>query len=396
MAEFTVSYGPSDSMTALVDRFNKRFEGEYKAVHREMPADTGQYFDLMRTEFQAGGGDIDVITGDVIWPASFAAQGWIVDLSDRFPEEERKKFLDGPVQANTYDGKVWGVPWYTDAGLLYYRKDLLEQSGFSEPPKTWDELKAMALKTKQDTGIKYGFVFQGANYEGGVVDGLEYIYSHGGQVLDPNDASKVIIDSPESVAGLTTQRSMIADGVAPEAVANFTESESSSAFLNGDAVFCRDWSYIYALAGDPESSSIKQGQIGVAPLPAAEGGKSVSGLGGWSFYINSTSDEQDAAWEFIRFATSAEQQKILAMEEGLGPTRKELYKDQEVLNKLPVAELGREAFENAQPRPKSPYYGDMSFEMAEQFNASLKGEVSPEQAIKTLQTNLTSIVEQEN
>ena len=95
-----------------------------------------------------------------------------------------------------YDGKIYGVPWYTDAGLLYYRADLLEKSGYSEPPKTWAELEEMGLKTAQDQGIDNAFVFQGDQYEGGVCNGLEYIWTHGGNVLDPADPSKVVSRQP--------------------------------------------------------------------------------------------------------------------------------------------------------------------------------------------------------
>ncbi|MEW6638378.1 MAG: extracellular solute-binding protein, partial [Actinomycetota bacterium] len=169
--EFIFSFGPDESGTLqeLVKRFNERFEGEYTANYREMPADTGQYFDKLRTQFQAGGGDIDLIGGDVIWPAQFAANGWIVDVSDRFPESERQRFLPGPIESLTYEGGIYGVPWFTDAGMLYYRQDLLEEAGFSEPPQTWEELKEQAKKAAQDNDIRNGFVFQGSNYEGGVV-----------------------------------------------------------------------------------------------------------------------------------------------------------------------------------------------------------------------------------
>src|SRR5215210_3324889 len=140
------SMGPDDTGTLpdLIDKFNKQHKGEFQVKYREMPSDTGQYFDQLRTEFQAGGGEIDLIGGDVIWPAQFAANGYILDLSDRFTEEDRQVFLPGPVASNTYEGKVFGVPWFTDVGLLYYRKDLLEENGFNEPPRTWDELKEQA------------------------------------------------------------------------------------------------------------------------------------------------------------------------------------------------------------------------------------------------------------
>src|SRR4028118_2442486 len=101
-------------------------------------------------------------------------------------------------------------------------------------------MKDQAQKVMQDQGTKFGFVFQGAEYEGGTVNGLEYINSHGGDVLDPNDASKVIIDSPESVAGLETEYSMVTDGVTPQAVGTYPEPASEAPFLGGDAGFLGD------------------------------------------------------------------------------------------------------------------------------------------------------------
>ena len=206
-----LSHGPEQSgvLQKQLDAFNQQNKGEVQVEWRQMPADTGQYFDQLRTEFQAGGGEIDVISGDVIWPAQFAANGWIMDLSDRFPASEQQKFLPATIESNLYEGAIYGVPWFSDVGMLYYRKDLLEQSGISAPPATWEELKQMAEQVRQESGTRYGFVFQGANYEGGVVDGLEYIWTHGGDVLDGNN---VVIDSPESAAGLATERSMVTDG----------------------------------------------------------------------------------------------------------------------------------------------------------------------------------------
>src|SRR5215204_5652111 len=391
--ELIFSMGPDDTGAYhdLIDKFNEEHKGEFQVRYREMPADTGQYFDQLRTELQAAASEIDVIGGDVIWPAQFAANGWILDVSDRFPESERQQFLPAPVDSLVYEGAIYGVPWFTDAGMLYYRTDLLDQAGFSEPPKTWEEMKEMALKTAQDTGTQDGFVFQGADYEGGTVNGLEYIWTHGGDVLEGN---KVIIDSPESVAGLQTEHTIVADGVAPQAVSTYKEPETDPAFLGGRSVFARNWPYMYALAQDPETSNIKPEQIGIAPLPAGEGGQSFSGLGGWNMMINATSQKQDEAWEFVKFMTSEEGQRQRALAATLLPTRKALYEDQEVLEQVPVIRLGAEAIQSTKSRPVSPYYSDMSLAMAEQFNLSLKGETSPEEAVQTLQEELTKIVEQ--
>ena len=384
----------SGALKDLIARFNKENKDDITVKWRVMPSQSEAYFDQLRTEFQAQSTEITMMSADVIWPPQFAANGYIADLSDRFTEEMRQDFLQGPVEANTYEGKVWGVPWFTDAGMLYYRKDLLEKSGFTGPPATWDELKEQALKVKQDQGTKFGFVFQGANYEGGTVNGLEYINSHGGQALDPNDASKVTIDSPESAAGLATEHSMVEEVVAPQAVSTYAEPETEAPFLGGDAVFCRNWPYMYALAGT--ENFISRDVIDIAPLPAGEQGKSVSGLGGWNFAINAFVDQeaQDAAWKFIEFMSAPEQQREFSVKGTYLPTLQSLYDDPEVKEAVPTVRLAPQALANAEPRPVSPYYSDMSLKMAEQFNSALKGDTSPEQAVKTLQGELQSIVEQ--
>jgi multiple sugar transport system substrate-binding protein len=393
--EITVGFGreASGTLQKLIDQFNKQNK-DISAKWRNMPTNTEQYFDQLRTQFQAQDGSLTLIAGDVIWPAQLAANSYIIDLSDRFTESMRSKFLQGPVESNTYQGKVYGVPWFTDAGLLYYRKDLLEKAGFSGPPATWDELKEQANKVMQDQGTKVGFVFQGAEYEGGTVNGLEFINSHGGQVLDPNDASKVVIDSPESVAGLETEYSMVTDGVTPQAVGTYTEPESEAPFLGGDAVFCRNWPYMYSLAGTGDF--IKPDLIDVAPLPAGDGGQSVSGLGGWNFFINAFAEQeaQDAAWEFVKFITAAEQQKFFSLGGSYLPTLSALYDDPEIKEKLPTVRLASEALKNTVPRPVSPVYSDMSLKMAEEFNGVLGGDTEPQQAISSLQTELQKIADQ--
>ncbi len=213
-------------------------------------------------------------------------------------------------------------------------------------------------------------------------------------MLDPEDPTRVVVESPETAAGLATERSMITDGVSTRAVLQYKEDESHGAFLRGDSVFLRNWPYVYALLSNPDESSVRPEQVGVAPMPVVEGQQSYSTLGGWNFFINATSDKQDAAWEFIRWMTAPEQLKVNALRGSRLPTRRELYEDEEVLDKVPVARLGKEAIiENSRPRPVSPYYSDMSLEMAEQFRASLGGEVSPEQAVQRLQRNLERIVE---
>jgi len=389
---FSMGTDTSGTLQSLIDEFNKQSEG-FKVTYQEMPTDSGAYFDKLRTQFQAGGGNIDVIGADVIWPAQFAANGWLLDVTDRFPKSEQSQFLDAPIQSLMYDGKIYGVPWFTDAGLLYYRADLLEKSGYSDPPKTWDEMQEMAVKVAKDQKIDYGFVFQGDQYEGGVCNGLEYIWTNGGDVLDPNDPNKVVIDSPEAAAGLAIEQGIVEDGVAPQAVATYTETETDPAFLGNKAVFARNWPYMYALAGTKDYPDVKPEMIGVAPVPVTPGNGLVSTLGGWNMLINAQTDMPDEAWEFVQWMTSEQAQKKRALDASLLPTRPSLYKDKEIKETLPVVVQGEEALKNTKSRPVSPYYSDMSLEMQEQFNGVVKGDTSPEDAVASLQDSLTEIIE---
>jgi multiple sugar transport system substrate-binding protein len=391
---FTSAPDESGTTEKLIDMFNDKNKGKYKVIFHQGNADTGQRFDKLRTQMQAGGEDLDVILGDVIWTAQLAESDWISDLSDRFTESQRKEFLPGSVEAITYEGKTFGMPWFTDTGLLYYRKDLLQESGFDGPPKTWDELKQMTLKVREDAGLEYGFVFQGAAYEGGVCDGMEFIWTHGGEVLDPDDPTRVLVDSPEAIAGLATERSMITEGISPEGVTVYKEDESAGAFLNGDAVFLRQWPYVYALVGTSDYPKLEPEQVGVSELPSADGEPGNGTVGDQPLYISSTATDPDAAWKFIQFLSAPEQQKIRAVEGAYLPTRTALYSDPEIREKVPVVPLAEEALQHTRPRPVSPYYSDMSLEMAEQFNASLSGDISPEEAARTLKEQLERFIKE--
>jgi multiple sugar transport system substrate-binding protein len=390
-------HAPADTTgttSKLIGQFNEKYKGKYKVIFQRGNSDTGQRLDKLRTQMQAGGEGIDIILGDVIWTAELAESGWISDLSDRFPESEQQAFLPGSVEAIIYDGKPYGMPWYTDTGLLYYRKDLLEKSGYDGPPKTWDELKQMTRKVRAESDIRFGFVFQGARYEGGVCDGCEFIWGHGGNVLDPQDPTKVVIDSPQAIAGLETERSMITDGIAPKSVTVYEESETDGVFLSGDAIFLREWPYAYALVGTSDYPNLEPEQVGVSELPSADGKPGNGTVGDQPLYISTSSKYPDAAWKFIEFLTASEQQKFRALEGSYLPTISDLYDDPEIQDSVPVVALAKEALQHTRPRPVSPYYSDMSLEMQDQFHASLRGETTPKEAARTLKSELENIIQQ--
>lgn len=411
VANITFSFGPDDSGTLeeLVSAFNREYEGEIQVEYRQFSRLTDEYFDEITGELRNGGGGVDVIGGDVVWTAEFAENDWIEDITGRmyrdYPLTVPDVFLDAAITSCSYDNRLWGTPWFSDAGLLYYRADLLEDAGFSEPPATWDELSGMAEEIRAENDIRFGFVFQGDEYEGGVVNGCEYVWNAGGQILTGTTSvpstgtppslspNAVAINNPNSIRGLEIERSLVADGISPEEVASYREEDCSDAFLAGDVAFMRGWPFMYALA-EEEGSEVEAGQIGVAPLPTAgPDTRSFSCLGGWNMLINSASENQDAAWEFIKFATSTESQRTRALEGAFLPTLEELYEDREILDNVPVIELGRDIIENnTRTRPVTPFYSEISATLASSFNENLRGEVEPEEAVENLQGELEGIV----
>jgi multiple sugar transport system substrate-binding protein len=166
------------------------------------------------------------------------------------------------------------------------------------------------------------------------------------------------------------------------------------ALLNGDSVFCRNWPYMYGAAGDAEMSKITLNRVGVSPLPVGEDqSQSASCLGGWNLLISASSQMQDEAWEFVRFMTSQENQKMQTLSASTLPTLNALYGNREILEEMPVVVLSKEALQNARPRPVSPYYSQMSRTMAQQFNSVLTSATSPKESGETLQSELQQIIE---
>ena len=141
-----------------------------------LPESADDQHQLMALELNAGLDEFDILELDVIWTAEFAQNGWLVDLKELRADSERVS-LPVAVQTAVWDGRLWAAPYTTDAGLLYYRSDLVEK-----PPTTWEELRDVGFRVGEEQGIA-PFVADGAQYEGMVVQYLEYFWGAGGDVL---------------------------------------------------------------------------------------------------------------------------------------------------------------------------------------------------------------------
>ena len=111
--------------------------------------------------------------------------------------------------------------------------------------------------------------------------------------------------------------------------------------------------------------------------------------------INAQTDMPDEAWEFVKFMSSFESFKFIALNGGYIAARKEILDDTEVQEAIPTVKLAKDVLlDYATSRPVTEFYGDMSLEMQEQFNNALTGDTSPQDAVATLQKGLGSIMQQ--
>ncbi|MGW8288088.1 MAG: ABC transporter substrate-binding protein [Desulfobulbales bacterium] len=343
----------------IIDIFH--WENPDIKIEREIgPHSSTAFHDLLTQKLKNKSSDVDVFFMDVIWPPEFAAAGWAMELDDMFTAEEQQAFLPGTILANTYEGKIYGVPLFIDSGMLFYRKDLLEDYGFT-PPLTWEELVLQAEKIVAGEARAgkdmVGFSGQFKQYEGLVCNMMEYILSNNGKMID--EKGKSHLTDEKTLEAVRFVRDEIIGKAASKGVLTYQEPESLDLFIQGQAVFMRNWPYGWNVSNNPEKSRIA-GKVGIARLPHFQGGESYATLGGWQLGISNYSKNKDAAWKFIQFLTSKRIQRLYAVKAGKAPTRKALYQDQEVIRANPHFADMEEVFLTAYPRPRSPLYPAIS------------------------------------
>ncbi len=391
LTSLTLSVGSAQQKTVarLVQVFEKA-NPNIKVNLLVLPAVSSQQYDRLVPLFMARDSSLDVLYMDIIWPGTFATSGWLEPLDRYFTRNMQKEFLEGTVNANRVNGKIYGVPFFTDGGLLYYRKDLLDKYGY-KPPQTWDELISVAqnvVEKEKDPNLS-GFLFQGARIEGVTCNYLEYLWGMGGDVLDKK--GKVIVDNEKGQAALQLMYDLIYKyKVAPQSVNTQIPDDSRIAFLQGRAVFMRNWTFAWAsLQADP---SVVKGKIGVVPIPHAAGYKSASTLGGWNLAISRFSKQKEQAWKLVQFLTNFESQKDMALNESTLPTRDAVYQDPAVLAQNPWFSSFHAGLTAGHPRPLHPLYVKISDVIQQEVNAALAKLKTPDEAMKTIGQRVRDIV----
>jgi multiple sugar transport system substrate-binding protein len=338
----------------------------------------------MVLELNSGGGEFDILSVDVVWIGEFAGNGWLADLEDLRPQIEQVS-LPGPLQSAIWNGRLWAAPYTTDAGLLYYRTDLVDH-----PPSTWQELMDVGLRVGKEHGIA-PFVGQGMQYEGLVVNYLEYFWGAGGELFTP-DGANVLFQEEPALQAIEFMKAALRNSFYAPGFNTMKEEDARNAFQSGRAVFMRNWPDAYELMSgqDPRNPSAVAGKFAIAPLPTFTGEETVTGLGGHNLGVSRFSDHAEAAKEFVRFAsTTPDVQRSLAQRYSEAPTMASVYRD---LGGDPVMALLGRVLPSAKPRPPTPQWAAVSEVIQREVFAAYNGERDPRAAVAAIRAVLESTI----
>ncbi|WP_271898776.1 extracellular solute-binding protein [Candidatus Phyllobacterium onerii] len=332
---------------------------------------------------QGSGGGYDVVLFDVIWPAEYATNKVLVDVTDKITPEMKAGVLPGAWTTVEYDGKRYGMPWILDTKYLFYNKEILEKAGIKTPPKTWAELAEQAKIIKDKGLLATPIAWSWSQAEAAICDYTTLVSAYGGSFLKDGkpvfatggglDALNYMVDSYKS--GLTNPNSK-----------EFLEEDVRRVFQNGEAAFALNWTYMYNMANDPKDSKVA-GKVGVVPAPGVEGKSTVSAVNGsMGLGITTTSKHPDEAWKYITFMTSQATQNQYAKLSL--PIWSSSYDDPAVSkNQEELIAAAKVSLAAMYPRPTTPKYQELSTGLQQAIQEALLGQAAPEDALKTAVEN---------
>ena len=398
--EITISCGAVGEEREFCEQAARSWAEETgNTVYIDVPPEaTNERYFAYLLDLGDGVDSVDVYQIDVIWPGLLARH--FVDLREYLPDEVIDAHYPTMIANNTVDGRLVGMPWYTDVGLLFYREDLLEQYGF-EVPTEWSEMADMALAiqlAEREAGRNglWGYVFQGAPYEGLTCNVLEWVASYGGGTV-VNDDGEITINNPMAAVAINRAAGWVGT-IAPERVVNYREEDARIHFQQGNAVFMRNWPYAWALLNSDDSPV--QGRVGVAALPRGGlRGHSVATLGGWQLAVSRYSRHPAEAADLVRYLSSAGVQRARAIEGSYAPTIPALYEDPEVLAANPLFGELSGILENAVARPTAStgeHYMAVSTRLWEAVNYVMLGATSARESLSQLEDQLRLIMARDN
>jgi multiple sugar transport system substrate-binding protein len=401
--EFMATYAPETSSMAAAEGITIRGlfmkqasyqEGDVQAMTDEfMAANPGVNVELDFVSYEAlhdkivtaaasGAGTYDVVLMDCIWPAEFASAGFIVDVTDRLSEEMMADIFPGALEAVTYQGRRYGMPWVNDVLYFYYNDAMLAEAGFDAPPKTWTEVREMSMAAKEQGLVEYPFIEYFQQDEGLTIAYSYYLQAFGGKFF--NEDNSPAFNSPEGIAALQYLVDGMNDEMYNPSSLESTYEEVRRAFSQGNSLFSVNWAYQLNLANDPAESQIA-GNAKIALMPG-EAIPSATINGGMGLAVTADSEHPEEAWDYILFLASKPIQKRYSANSL--PIWISLFDDPEVAEmqndvarEMDFLNLSKQQYEYIKNRPIVPFYSETSEILAREVQAALTGSKTAEQAL---------------
>ncbi|HLX29136.1 MAG TPA: ABC transporter substrate-binding protein [Casimicrobiaceae bacterium] len=386
--------GGSQQRTDLARKMFDAFEKQNPGVKITLESG-GATSELQRqylsTLLGAKDSSLDVLILDIINPAQYYAAGWIEPLDRYLGAKDAKsymsQYLPAYATADVIDNKIVALPDFADAMFLYYRKDLLDKYGV-KPPATWDDLATESEKIQkgENNPNLQGLSFQGAPIEGAVCTFLLPYWSQG------KDYQKgVPLDKKAAVTGLDMWLGMVDKGVAKKNIAEVKTGDTVNEFMAGNVVFAINWGFAWDLFQSDPHSKVK-GNVGVATLPAMRGGQSATCIGGWQWSVSAFSKNKAEAARLVKFMSSPDVSKFMAINGSLLPVYAKVYSDPDVLKANPWYDFALPVVESAKSRPVSERYAEVSDVVRTQTSAALAGVTKPEATVDEIDNRLRRVM----
>jgi trehalose/maltose transport system substrate-binding protein len=309
------------------------FTRETGIIVQRLPGqrDSDEQLLFQRQLLEGGASTPDVYVIDAIWPGVLGEH--LLDLAPLLGTDVAQHF-PSLVANNTVKGRLVAVPFHANVGILVYRTDLVREYGFPGPPDTWDELETMALAIQDGERAKghrdfWGYVWQGAPYEGLTCNALEWQASEGGGHIVESDGT-ISVNNPRAVRAWRRAAGWV--GVlSPPEVIGYREMEAENAWRAGNAAFLRSWPATYAAS---LASTAVRGRFAVTFVPAGPKGRAVV-LGMNSLAVSRYSRHADEAVALVRYLSRRDVQLGRSRTTSMVPTHPDIYDDDAVLQSNP-------------------------------------------------------------
>lgn len=329
----------------------------------------------------ASGGGPDVGLIGTTWMGEFAEAGGLMPTPEGLVEEG--DFFEGAWGSTEVGGTSYGVPWYVETRVLYYRKDLAEKAGWSEAPQSWDELKTFAQDLESEGGVEYGLNLQ-PGQTGSWQTVMPFGWSNGAAITD-DSGEEYTLDSPELAEALDYYTTYFDEGLSPTRVLDPGELESG--FVDGSYGAFISGPWHQALLEDAGASA---DQIGVAPLPGKESGPGTSFVGGGDLAVFEGSDNSDSAWKYVQWLTESDTQQEFYEAVGGLPAVKESW-ESGVLSEDPVLQVFGTQLEDTVAPPAVPTWEQVAGSFDSLVEQVAKGQLPADEAVKQMQSEAQSI-----